>query len=257
MRRFLITPAEGLTPLVPPCCPKEAHLIIKPTEACYSTKGLPIVEVTMAKSKDWISENNKLIVHIFHGDCFDKNSIYILLSTSDIPKRHFILGSWLLYLEFHWTQNRLFGQTFNTVGISHLVKLPSKTSDYTCCLWSFSSNLKDVCSWNWDQCLPRQQPAEPKYQRTDGSAAVNKPADDIHVPWEVLSVMQSIHCTRALTGLQMTLEPMLSSDLQVLRFMFRIFWVVPNLSFVGACLTSGKANIILSNTKRCNHFGEK
>lgn len=83
-----------------------------------------------------------------------------------------------------------------------------------------------------------------RYQRTDGSTAINKPADDIHMPWEV-SIMQSIQLHQSTVVAPYDL-----------RSIFRFFWMVPNLSLLRADFTSGKANLIPSNAKRCNHFAE-
>lgn len=113
------------------------------------------------------------------------------------------------------------------------------------------------------RCLPKQQLAEPQgIKKTDGFVLKKQKAADIfHLPWEVLPTHSLYSYIRALSRLQMTLDPMQPSSLRALRSMFEPFWMVLNVSLLREGLTSGKASIIPSNTEtyqtQHNHFREK
>lgn len=69
--------------------------------------------------------------------------------------------------------------------------------------------------------VPTEAPAGrvARYQKTDSFILKTKPADDIHLPWEMLPTHSLYSYVRAQLWLQMTLEPMLSNSLQILGSM--------------------------------------
>lgn len=107
--------------------------------------------------------------------------------------------------------------------------------------------LKSVCSWPWDRS------AYPGSSRQ--SLKVSKSR------WFYSYKQTSGHHSYALGSVVYHAVYILHQSTVVAlndsRSIFRFFWMVPNLSFLGAGLTSGEANLIPSNTKRCNYFAEE
>lgn len=132
---------------MPPFCPKEAHLIINSAEAWYS-KGYHAVLRTLRPNEKIGKQEIRNQFYISSMAAVSSQSLFIFSLAPQIFTKCFFLGGgaggWLLYQEFYRTQNRLFGQIFTRLGISHLLKLNSKPCGKNA-LQSYMLLLKHLC----------------------------------------------------------------------------------------------------------------